>query len=72
MPPSAARIAQVAKLAKDNGVKVVLANPSAPHKVLEKFTELSGIPVKTVPSYVQKSGKGSSIEELQNILVDSL
>lgn len=72
MPPSAARIAQVAKLAKEKGVKVVLATPSAPHKVLEKFTELSGVPVKIVPSYVQKSGQGSSIAELQNMLAEAL
>lgn len=71
-PPSAARIAQVAKMAKDNKVQVLLASPSAPHKVLEKFTELSGIPVKTVPSYVQSAGDNSSIEQLQETLVKSL
>lgn len=71
-PPSAARLAQVAKMAKDNKVQVLLASPSAPHKVLEKFTELSGIPVKTVPSYVQSTGDNSSIEQLQETLVKSL
>jgi ABC-type metal ion transport system, periplasmic component/surface adhesin len=72
MPPSAARIAQVAKLAKEKGVKVVFATPSAPHKVLEKFQEISGIPVKVIPSYVQTSGDAQSIEALQKKLIDSL
>lgn len=74
MPPSAARLAQVAKLAKDNKVAVLFATPSAPHKTLERFRELSGIPVVIVPSYVQRGGetKAKSIEELQRLLVTSL
>ncbi|WP_413568802.1 metal ABC transporter substrate-binding protein [Bdellovibrio sp. HCB117] len=74
MPPSAARLAQVAKLAKDNKVAVLFATPSAPHKALERFTELSGIPVVTVPSYVQTSGNSDAktIEGLQKLLVKSI
>lgn len=71
-PPSAARIAQVAKLAKDNQVQVLFATASAPHKVLEKFTELSGVPVKIVPFYLQKSGANSEIADLQETLVKAL
>ncbi|WP_374029252.1 metal ABC transporter substrate-binding protein [Bdellovibrio bacteriovorus] len=72
MPPSAARIAEAAKMAKDNKVVVLFATPSAPHKTLERFTELSGIPVVTVPSYVQTSGNAKTIEALQNLLVKSI
>ncbi|MNL14593.1 High-affinity zinc uptake system binding-protein ZnuA precursor [compost metagenome] len=72
MPPSAARIAEVARLAKDKNVKVVFATPSAPHRVLEKFQEISGIPVKVVPSYVQSTGDAQSIEALQKKLINSL
>jgi zinc/manganese transport system substrate-binding protein len=72
MPPSAARIAQVAKQAKENKVAVLFATPSAPHKTLEKFTELSGIPTVVVPSYVQTTGDTKSIEALQNLLVNSI
>ncbi|HWU42327.1 MAG TPA: metal ABC transporter substrate-binding protein, partial [Bdellovibrio sp.] len=72
MPPSAARIAQVAKTAKENKVAVLFATASAPHATLERFHELSGIPVVTVPSYVQSSGNANSIEALQNLLVKSL
>lgn len=72
MPPSAARIAQVAKLAKDNQVAVLFATPAAPHKVLERFQELSGIKVVIVPSYVQDQGELNSIEALQKKIKSSL
>lgn len=72
MPPSATRIAQVAQAAKANKVQVLFATASAPHQTLERFTELSGIPVVTVPSYVQSSGDAKSIEALQNLLVKSI
>ena len=72
MPPSATRSAEVAQMAKANKVQVLFATPSAPHKTLERFQELSGIPVVTVPSYIQSSGNGSSIEALQNLLMKAL
>lgn len=74
MPPSSKRIADVAIKAKADGVKVLLATPSSPHKVLERFTELSGIPVAIVPSYVQtsKNTKAGSIEDLQKTLKDAV
>lgn len=74
MPPSAARIGLVANLAKENKVAVLFATPSAPHKVLERFQELSGVPVVIVPAYVQNLGKfpAKSIEELQTLLVNSI
>lgn len=72
MPPSAARMAQVAKIAQDNKVSVLFATPAAPHKVLEKFQELSGIKVVIVPSYVQDQGELNSIESLQKKLQQSL
>jgi zinc/manganese transport system substrate-binding protein len=72
MPPSATRIAQVAQAAKANNVQVLFATASAPHQTLERFTELSGIPVVTVPSYVQSSGDAKTIEALQNLLVKSI
>lgn len=72
MPPSATRIAEVAQMAKANKIQVLFATPSAPHKTLERFQELSGIPVVTVPSYIQSSGNGNSIEALQNLLMKAL
>lgn len=72
MPPSAARIAQVAQFAKEKKVMALFASPSAPHATLERFHELSGIPVITVPSYVQNSGGPNSIEALQRLLIKSI
>lgn len=74
MPPSAARIAKVAQLAKENKVTVLLATTSAPHKVLERFQELSGVPVVQVPSYVQSFDKSSAknIIDLQKVLVKAI
>lgn len=72
MPPSAARIAQVAKMAKEQKVTVLFASPSAPHKTLERFKELSGIAVVVVPSYVTKDEKTNSVEKLQTLLVNSI
>ncbi|MDG0815382.1 metal ABC transporter substrate-binding protein [Bdellovibrio svalbardensis] len=72
MPPSAARIAQIANLAKASKVTVLFATASAPHATLERFHELSGIPVVTVPSYIQTTGEAKTIEGLQNLLVRSL
>lgn len=72
MPPSAARIATVAKLAREQKVTVLFATPSAPHKTLERFQELSGIPFVIVPSYVETKGSAQSIEALQELLVGSL
>ena len=72
MPPSAARIAQVAKMAKEQKVTVLFASPSASHKTLERFKELSGIAVVVVPSYVTKDEKTNSVEKLQTLLVNSI
>lgn len=74
MPPSAARIGLAAKIAKENKVVVLFATPSAPHKVLERFQELSGVPVVIVPAYVQTASKfpAKSIADLQNLLVKSV
>ncbi|MFS4459461.1 metal ABC transporter substrate-binding protein [Bdellovibrio sp. HCB2-146] len=72
MPPSAARIAEVAKLAKEQKVAVLFASPSAPHKTLERFKELSGVPVVVVPSYVTNKESTNSIEKLQTLLVNSI
>ncbi|MNL50852.1 High-affinity zinc uptake system protein ZnuA precursor [compost metagenome] len=72
MPPSATRIAEIAKLAKDQKVAVLFASPSAPHKTLERFKELSGVPVVVVPSYVTSKEQTNSIEKLQTLLVNSI
>jgi zinc/manganese transport system substrate-binding protein len=73
VPPSAARIAAVAKEAKANGVILALGALHTPLKYLEKFSELSNIPHLKLPSGVQKqSVETNSIEKLQNFIADEL
>jgi zinc/manganese transport system substrate-binding protein len=70
--PSAGRLAEVALSSKKAGIKFVLAAETAPKKTLEKFKELSGLPVIQVPMSVQPSGRAKNYEEFQNLLADSL
>lgn len=72
VPPSAARIAKMAQLAKEKKVSVLYATEATPHKIRERFEELSGVKVKTLPSYVQTQQEPKSIEALQKLLVESL
>ncbi len=70
--PSAGRLAEVALSAKAAGVRFVLASENAPKKTLERFTELSGIPVVTVPMSIQPRKGPKNFAELQEKLVDSV
>lgn len=72
VPPSAGRIAEIAIAAKAAGVKVALAGPYAPDKTLSRFTELSGVPVKSVPTSIQPKGKIADYVELQDYLVGTV
>jgi len=72
VPPSAGRIAEISIAAKNAGVKVALAGPYAPEKTLVRFTELSGVPVKNVPTSVQPHGKITDYVELQDYLVGAV
>lgn len=63
VPPSAGRIAEVALGAKAAGIKLLLAAEGSPRKTLQRFTELSGIPVLSLPvSLKAQDGKGDYIE----------
>lgn len=72
VPPSAGRIAQVALAAKQAGVRVALAGDYAPKKTLERFSEISGIPVLQVPTSLQPKRQQKDYAELQAFLVDSI
>lgn len=65
VPPSAARIAQVAQLAKNARLKFALAADYNPGSVLSKFQDLSGIPVLTVPTMIRPGRGLVNYEELQ-------
>lgn len=70
--PSAGRIAEIAQAAKAAGVLFVLAGDTAPKKVLERFSELSGIPVKVVPLSVVPSLKPKTYPELHDTLIEAV
>ncbi|MBK7892259.1 MAG: zinc ABC transporter substrate-binding protein [Bdellovibrionales bacterium] len=53
LSPSAAHLANIALQSKTAGIKVAIASQTAPHKHLARFTELSGIPHKTVYTMLQ-------------------
>ena len=53
LSPSAAHLTNIALQSKTAGIKVAIASQTAPHKHLARFTELSGIPHKTVYTMLQ-------------------
>ena len=65
VPPSAARIAQVAQQAKNSRIRIAFATDYNPDAVLSKFQDLSGIAVLKVPTMIRPSRGLSSYEDLQ-------
>ncbi len=72
VPPSAARLAERARQAKNEHVRLALAAIHAPSRHLRKFEELSSVPFRQVPVMVQKNGPTNSIEKLQNLITDTV
>jgi zinc/manganese transport system substrate-binding protein len=64
VPPSAGRIARVSISAKRDKVNLVLATTTNPKKLLNKFNEISKVPVAIVPLSILKSQKKSNYENL--------
>ena len=72
VPPSAGRIAEVALASKSAKIKFMLAAETSPKRTIEKFVELSGLPlIKTSPSLQAKDGKFNYVGK-QNELVNSV
>jgi zinc/manganese transport system substrate-binding protein len=65
VPPSAARIAQVAQQTKSGNIRLALATDYNPDAVLVKFRDLAGIPVLKVPTMIRPGRGISSYEDLQ-------
>lgn len=70
--PSAGRIAEIALNAKNAGIKFVLASTTAPKSTLERFTEISGIPVVQIPMSIQPSGNLSNYGAHQDGITDAI
>jgi len=73
VPPSSARISQVALSSKASGVALAIGSFHTPNNYLEKFTEISGIPNIKIPASVQlRDEKLDSIDKVQNFIADHL
>jgi zinc/manganese transport system substrate-binding protein len=73
VPPSAARLAMTAQAAKANDVRMALGALHSPEKHLRRFSELSGIPFKKLPTMVQPLNKDlDSIEKVQHYIADTI
>ncbi len=70
--PSAGRLVEVALSAKAAGVKLAVASETAPKQTLQRFTELSGIPVVQLPLSLQPRKGLDSYEAFQDKLVDAI
>lgn len=74
--PSAGRLAQISLQAKNAGLKVALASLTAPVKHVRRFSELSGIPFKTVPTVMMTSPRAghdaTSIEKVQKSIAKAI
>ena len=72
VPPSAGRLAEIGSKAKSAGVIVALGADYNPKKTLDKFHDISGIPLAIVPTMIQENGKIKSYEGLQRFIADQL
>jgi zinc/manganese transport system substrate-binding protein len=72
LPPSAGRLAAIGNAAKAAGVKLALAASYNPSKTLQRFQEISGITVVTVPTMIQAKGPIKTYPELQKHIADAL
>lgn len=73
VPPSGVRLANIAKKAKEAHVCMAFGALYSPENQLKKFSEISGIAYRKLPSMVQKNNEAlNSIEKLQNALAEAL
>jgi len=73
VPPSAARLANVSKTAKQNKVLLLMASNQAPLASVKKFTELSSVPYVQIPVGVHSGEEAfNSIEKLQDYIAGKL
>jgi len=72
MPPSAGQITQVALSSKKSNLFFALTAEYHSKNVMNKFQEISGIAVVTVPTMVHTSGPIKNYVELQDSIIDSI
>jgi zinc/manganese transport system substrate-binding protein len=72
IPPSAGQITKVALAAKSAHIPVALAAEYNPKNVMEKFKEVSGISIVTLPTMIHTQGPIKNYIELQDWIIDSI
>lgn len=72
VPPSAGQITQVALSSKKSNLFFALTAEYHSKNVINKFQEISGIPVVTVPTMVHTSGPIRNYVELQDSIINSI
>jgi len=72
IPPSAGTIAQKSQLAKSEKVQLLLAPEGAPHRTLEKFSEISGVPIVTVNTFLRPSWGKNDYRELHHDIANAI
>jgi zinc/manganese transport system substrate-binding protein len=72
VPPSAGRIARVALKAKRQNIDIVIATKNNPKKVLEKFIEISKVPVASVDLSLRDINNDNSYEKLITSLAKAI
>ncbi len=70
--PSAGRLAKVSSSAKSDGVALALASEHNPKDVLDKFKEISGIPVVIVPTSIHQDPPHDDYLKLQDYITDQI
>lgn len=72
IPPSAGQITQVALASKKANLRFAFAAEYHPRNVMEKFKEISGLPVITVPTMTHLNGPIKNYSDLQDFIMDSI
>lgn len=72
IPPSAGRLAQFSIEAKKTGIKMIWASKQNNHKLVEKFAELSGLPVLWFDVSISDINDPLAYEKLQNAMVQEM
>jgi zinc/manganese transport system substrate-binding protein len=70
--PSAARLGKVALESKKAGVALAFASTHGPRSALDKFRELSGIPVLVLPTSLDDPSGADAFEKWQNALAEKI
>ena len=70
--PSAGRLAKVALMAKSKGIRFALSADFDPQHTMMRFSEISGVPILSVPTMIQADSEWNTYPKLQDHLVSRI